>query len=160
MDATHGFMSGCWRPFARQARVLGAHRREIEAVRQAQASHTHVPAPSPWATVAGLGRKAESHGLARPLFRDAPRQDVELAAGSSFTTRPKPSWVGERGYATNTTPCARLGSERVLKRSRTLDCAPAKLRTRAPKRAGARGAIGSKLHTFFGGRSAPGGVHG
>ena len=31
-----------------------------------------------------------------PLFRDSPRQDVELAAGSYFTPKPKSSRVGER----------------------------------------------------------------
>ena len=49
--------------------------------------------PSGWTRTQGLSRM-DSH--APPFFWDAPHQDVELAAGSYFTTRPKSSWVGER----------------------------------------------------------------
>ena len=66
---------------------------EVAELREAEAARRRSKCPSRSTELTDA--RAESQGLARPpFFWDDPRQDVELAAGSSFTTSRKSS--GER----------------------------------------------------------------
>ena len=71
--------------------------------------------PSGWTRTQGLSRM-DSH--APPFFWDAPLSDVELAAGSSFTSGPRIK-LARGANATTTAPCLMSGRGDRLRPAQT-----------------------------------------